>query len=302
MLAVEKAKPIRPTEPPPAATGPGALDVRGVWFRYVEDRWALKDINFSVAPGSTTAIVGLSGSGKTTLLEILAHLRFPERGRVTLDGRDLGDYDANGLRGAIGYVNQDPFIFNGSLRRNLVFAKPDASEEEIEKAIRMAALTDVVAAFNGNLDVEMGDRGRLLSGGQRQRVALARVLMQNPAFLILDEATSALDIKTERVIFDHLMSTRRERGLIAATHRLVSTKLDRIVMIHDGRIVEEGSHAELMAHGGTMICSSSRPTPSPRAAGQPGLAPCPRSARFVRSTTRWSTAATCRRCGTSTRP
>ncbi|MBX3499605.1 MAG: ABC transporter ATP-binding protein [Alphaproteobacteria bacterium] len=251
VLAVEQAKPPRPEEPPPPPTGAGALDVHGVWFRYVEDRWALKDINFSVAPGSTTAIVGLSGSGKTTLLEILAHLRFPERGRVTLDGKDLDDYDANGLRGAIGYVNQEPFIFSGSLRRNLVFAKPDASEEEIEKAIRMAALTDVVAGFNGNLEAEMGDRGRLLSGGQRQRVALARVLMQQPAFLILDEATSALDIKTERVIFDHLMATRQERGLIAATHRLVSTtNFDRIVMIHDGRIVEEGSHAELMAHGG----------------------------------------------------
>ncbi|MGE3648873.1 MAG: ABC transporter ATP-binding protein, partial [Reyranellaceae bacterium] len=175
VLAVENAKPARPAEPPPVASSPGALDVRGVWFRYVEDRWALKDINFSVAPGSTTAIVGLSGSGKTTLLEILAHLRFPERGRVMLDGRDLGDYDANGLRGAIGYVNQDPFIFNGSLRRNLVYAKPDASEEEIEKAVRMAALTYEVAAINGKLDDEMGYRGSLLSGGQRKRVALARV-------------------------------------------------------------------------------------------------------------------------------
>jgi len=251
VLAVEQAKPKKPVEPPPAASSPGALDVRGVWFRYVEDRWALKDINFSVAPGSTTAIVGLSGSGKTTLLEILAHLRFPERGRVTLAGKDLVDYDATGLRGAIGYVNQEPFIFNGSLRRNLVFANPGASEEDIEKAIRMSALTDVVAGFNGNLEAEMGDRGRLLSGGQRQRVALARVLMQKPAFLILDEATSALDIRTERVIFDHLMATRQERGLIAATHRLVSTtNFDRIVMIHDGRIVEEGTHAELMAHGG----------------------------------------------------
>ena len=251
VLAVEKAKPVVQQEPAPPATVPGALDVRGVWFQYVEDRWALKDINFSVAPGSTTAIVGLSGSGKTTLLEILAHLRFPQRGRVTLDGVDLDKYDATGLRGAIGYVNQEPFIFNGSLRRNLVFAKPDASEEEIDKAIRMAALTDVVAGFNGDLEAEMGDRGRLLSGGQRQRVALARVLMQKPAFLILDEATSALDIRTERVIFDHLMATRQERGLIAATHRLVSTtNFDRIVMIHDGRIVEEGTHAELMAHGG----------------------------------------------------
>jgi subfamily B ATP-binding cassette protein MsbA len=251
VLAVEKAKPQVQQEPAPPPTTPGALDVRNVWFQYVEDRWALKDINFTVAPGSTTAIVGLSGSGKTTLLEILAHLRFPQRGRVTLDGIDLDKYDANGLRGAIGYVNQDPFIFNGSLRRNLVFAKPDASEEEIEKAIRMSALTDVVADFNGNLEVEMGDRGRLLSGGQRQRVALARVLMQRPAFLILDEATSALDIRTERVIFDHLMATRQERGLIAATHRLVSTtNFDRIVMIHDGRIVEEGTHAELMQHGG----------------------------------------------------
>jgi len=251
VLAVEKAKPKAHAVPPPPPSSPGALDVRGVWFQYVEDRWALKDINFSVAPGTTTAIVGLSGSGKTTLLEILAHLRFPQRGRVTLAGKDLDDYDATGLRGAIGYVNQDPFIFNGSLRRNLVFAKPDASDEEIEKAIRMAALSDVVAGFNGDLEAEMGDRGRLLSGGQRQRVALARVLMQKPAFLILDEATSALDIKTERVIFDHLMATRQERGLIAATHRLVSTtNFDRIVMIHDGRIVEEGTHAELMAHGG----------------------------------------------------
>jgi len=251
VLAVEQAKPTKPTESPPPPTSPGALDVRGVWFSYIEERWALKDINFSVAPGSTTAIVGLSGSGKTTLLEILAHLRFPERGRVTLDGKDLDDYDANGLRGSIGYVNQEPFIFSGSLRRNLVFANPEASEEEIEKAIRMSALTDVVASFNGDLEAEMGDRGRLLSGGQRQRVALARVLMQKPAFLILDEATSALDIRTERVIFDHLMATRQERGLIAATHRLVSTtNFDRIVMIHDGRIVEEGTHAELMAHGG----------------------------------------------------
>ncbi len=229
---------------------PERFDAEGIWFSYGERGWVLQNVDVKLRRGQTTAILGLSGSGKSTLLEVLARLRYPQQGTVSFDGLNLDEVDDGWQRSHVGYVNQDPFIFNTSLRENLVIATPEATPEKIEEMIQASELTDVIAAVGG-IDAPVGDRGRMLSGGQRQRLALARVFLQEPTFLIMDEATSALDIRTERRIFDYLQRTKASRGLVVATHRLVATtNFDSIVLIHDGRIMEAGTHSELMRRGG----------------------------------------------------
>ena len=209
----------------------------------------LDDVSLTFPRGSITAIVGASGSGKTTLVELLAGYRPVQEGRVLVDGEDLSRFDAESYREQIGYVTQDTIMFHDTLRQNLKFLKPEASDAEVERALRLAAADEFVGARG--LDSMLGEHGLKVSGGQRQRIALARVFLQDPTFLLLDEATSGLDLYTESQVFSNLLELRRDKIVLVVAHRLSAiTRFDRIVVMHQGRVVEQGSHQELLAARG----------------------------------------------------
>ncbi len=228
----------------------GAVSLRGVSFKY-EDRWTLRDIDLEVPAGSTTALVGATGSGKTTLAYLVARLYEPGQGRVLIDGTDIQDVTLRSLAGAVGLVAQETYLFHASVRENLRFAKPDATDEEIERAARAAHIHDTLATLAEGYDTMVGQRGYRFSGGEKQRMAIARILLRNPPVLILDEATSALDNRTERSVQEELDRLAAQRTTITIAHRLSTVEnADQIVVLHEGRIVERGKHAELMALGG----------------------------------------------------
>jgi ABC-type multidrug transport system fused ATPase/permease subunit len=220
-----------------------------VTFEYEEGRSVLDDVSLEFPRGTVTAIVGASGSGKTTLVELLAGYRPVQRGRVLADGHDVSAYDASSYRQQIGYVTQDTVMFHDTLRRNLTFLKPDASDEEVERALHLAAADEFVG--RRGLDAMVGEQGLKVSGGQRQRIALARVLLQDPPVLLLDEATNGLDLYTEAQVFSRLLELRKDKIAIVVAHRLSAiTRFDRIVVMHQGRVVEEGTHHELLDRRG----------------------------------------------------
>jgi subfamily B ATP-binding cassette protein MsbA len=211
----------------------------------------LRDIDLVIPAGSTLALVGASGAGKTTAALLLTRFYDPTAGRVSLDGIDLRDFELHGLRRSIGIVGQDTFLFNTSVRGNIAYARPDATDEAICEAARRANALDFIDALPHGLDTQIGDRGIALSGGQRQRIAIARALLQDADILILDEATSALDTVSERSVQDAIESVRRGRTTLIIAHRLSTLDaVDRIAVLEDGAIVELGTHAELMRVGG----------------------------------------------------
>jgi ATP-binding cassette, subfamily B, bacterial MsbA len=221
----------------------------GIKFEYEPGHPVLDDVSLSFPRGTITAIVGASGSGKTTLVELLAGYRPVQQGRVLVDGRDLSEYDAGSYREQIGYVTQDTIMFHDTLRRNLTFLHPDASEEEIDRALRLAAADEFVD--RRGLDTLLGEHGLKVSGGQRQRIALARVFLQDPPFLLLDEATSGLDLYTESQVFTNLLELRKDKIAIVVAHRLSAiTRFDQIVVMHQGRVAEQGTHQELLEKRG----------------------------------------------------
>jgi ATP-binding cassette subfamily B protein len=242
------------TDRPGAKPAPplrGAVRFEGVGFGYEPGRPVLQGVDLSVAPGETVALVGPSGAGKTTLLSLLPRFYEVERGRITIDGVDLRDMTLASLRGQIGIVQQDAFLFAGTLRDNIAYGRLGASDAEIEEAVRRARLEEVVAALPAGLDTVVGERGVKLSGGQKQRVAIARVFLRNPPILILDEATSALDTETERAIQASLAELSRGRTTLVIAHRLATIRnADRIAVVAEGRVVEQGSHGALLARGG----------------------------------------------------
>ncbi|WP_245543349.1 ABC transporter ATP-binding protein [Kyrpidia tusciae] len=240
---------------------PGAVDVgrvRGqiqfenVYFRYRPGgEWVLRGIDLTIEPGQLVALVGPSGAGKTTLSYLIPRLYDPEVGRVTLDGHDLRDVTLSSLHGQIGVVTQETFLFHASLRDNLLYAKPDATEEEMEVAAKAAYIHDMIQGLPDGYDTVVGERGYKLSGGEKQRIALARVILKNPRILILDEATSALDSHSERYIQAALQPLFQGRTSIVIAHRLSTIlRADQIVVIDGGRVVEKGTHRELLARGG----------------------------------------------------
>jgi ATP-binding cassette subfamily B protein len=231
------------------ATGGGRVDLRDVWFRYGEDGpWTLRGIDLSVPAGSTTAIVGHTGSGKSTLGYLVARLYEPQRGRVDIDGTDVRDVTLASLAGAVGLVSQETYLFHDTVAANLRFAKPDATDADLEKACRAARIHDLIAGLPDGYDTVVGERGHRFSGGERQRIAIARVLLRNPPVLVLDEATSALDTRTEREVQQALDDLSQGRTTIAIAHRLSTIRdADQIVVLDSGRIAERGTHAQLMA-------------------------------------------------------
>jgi ATP-binding cassette subfamily B protein len=233
-------------------------DVRGdvafedVSFRYDPGApWTLSDVDAVVPAGTTTAIVGETGSGKTTMAYLVARLYEPERGRVTIDGVDVADVSLESLAAAVGLVSQDTYLFHASIRDNLRFARPDASDEEIESAARIAQIHGLIADLPEGYETMVGERGYRFSGGEKQRIAIARTVLRNPPVLVLDEATSALDNETERALQVALDELARGRTTIAIAHRLSTVRdADQILVLDHGRIVERGTHDELLALDG----------------------------------------------------
>jgi ATP-binding cassette, subfamily B, bacterial len=221
-----------------------------VWFRYDAD-WTVEGISFAVPAGTTTALVGETGSGKTTLAYLVARLYEPQRGSVSIDGIDIRDMTLASLASTVGLVSQETYLFHASIRENLRFACPEASDQQIEQAARAAQIHDLIASLPDGYDTPVGERGYRFSGGEKQRMAIARTLLRNPPVLILDEATSALDNETERAVQQALDELSRGRTTIAIAHRLSTIQdADQILVLDDGAIVERGTHDELVELGG----------------------------------------------------
>jgi len=237
-----------------AAPVKGGVAFEGVSFRYQPDSslpWILDDITLRVAPGETVALVGPSGGGKTTLVSLLPRFWDVDRGRITLDGADIRALRLADLRGAIGVVPQEPALFSGTIRENIAYARPKATDAEVLAAARAAHAHEFVERLPLGYDTIVGERGIKLSGGQRQRVAIARAILKDPAVLILDEATSSLDNESERLIEDALAKLLVGRTTLIIAHRLSTVqRADRLIVLEHGRIVEEGTHGELLALGG----------------------------------------------------
>ena len=238
------AKPLPPCR--------GDVTFEGVWFRYdVEGPWTLRDVSFEVPSGTRTAIVGETGSGKTTLGYLAARLYDVERGRVLLDGIDVRDVTFASLAQTIGVVSQETYLFHASIRENLRFAKPEATDEEIEAAARAARIHDLIAGLEEGYDTVVGERGYRFSGGEKQRMAIARTILRNPPVLVLDEATSSLDTRTERAVQEELDRLSEGRTTITIAHRLSTIRdADQIVVLDQGELVERGTHDELIELGG----------------------------------------------------
>jgi ATP-binding cassette subfamily B protein len=245
------------TQSPAASSLPdahGCREVRfeDVWFRYSDEApWVLRGIDLVVAPGSRLAIVGRSGVGKTTLAYLIGRLYDVTRGRVLIDGVDVRALTFASLAGAVGFVSQEIYLFHGTVRDNLRFAKPTASDEELVDAARAALIHDVITDLPQGYETLVGQRGHRFSGGERQRIAIARTLLRNPPVLVLDEATSALDGKTERLLHGAVEWLAAGRTTIVIAHRLSTVRnAQQIVVLDGGSIVERGTHEELVAAQG----------------------------------------------------
>ncbi|MGL5033657.1 MAG: ABC transporter ATP-binding protein, partial [Microcystaceae cyanobacterium] len=207
----------------------------------------LKNLNLRIKKGMTTAIVGSSGSGKSTTVDLILRFYDPDRGSIKIDGGDVKEFQLHSWRKAIAIVSQDTFLFNTSIRENIAYGRPDATDAEIGTAIRKAYLEDFIQTLPNGLDTVVGNRGTRLSGGQRQRIAIARALLCDPDILILDEATSALDSKSEQIVQKAIEEISGDRTVIMIAHRLSTIqKADKIVVMDNGEIVESGTHIELI--------------------------------------------------------
>ena len=244
--------PVRDGPGVPAARGAAALALDKVNFTYPgQSRRALADVSFEIPAGKTVALVGTSGAGKTTTAQLLMRFWDPDSGRITLNGADLRQYRLDELRRLIALVAQDTYLFNDTLRANILIARPEASEAELHDAVRHASLADLVAALPDGLDSPVGERGTSLSGGQRQRVAIARAFLKDAPILILDEATSHLDAVNEQAVRQALDVLKADRTTIVIAHRLSTVReADLIVVLDEGRVAESGTHASLLAKGG----------------------------------------------------
>jgi ATP-binding cassette subfamily B protein len=259
---IEIAEPEHPVPLPADLRGEVAYE--HVYFAYEAGHPTLTDIDFIAEPGTKVALVGETGSGKTTVGYLAARLYDPQRGSVRIDGVDVRDLSLADLAAVVGVVSQETYLFHGSVRDNLRFACPDATDEELEDAARAARIHDMLARLPQGLDTVVGERGYRFSGGERQRLAIARTILRNPPVLVLDEATSSLDVETERQVQEALDALAVGRTTIVIAHRLSTVRdADLIVVLDRGRIVERGTHSELLALGGRYAALVARDSAVP---------------------------------------
>ncbi|PAK50448.1 ABC transporter ATP-binding protein [Paenibacillus sp. 7541] len=231
----------------------GQIQFDRVWFRYNDENgWVLKDINLTIEQGQTVAFVGMSGGGKSSLIGLIPRFYDVQQGAVRINGQDVKELTLESLRGSVGMVLQDNFLFSGSVRENIMFGNPKAPEEEIIAAAKAANAHDFIIQLPQGYDTEVGERGVKLSGGQKQRLAIARVFLKDPDILVLDEATSALDLESEHLIQQALQSLSSNRTTLIVAHRLSTiTHADQIVVLENGQITEQGTHQQLMDREGS---------------------------------------------------
>jgi len=229
----------------------GHVQFEDVWFEYEPGVPVLKGVSFDAPAGTTTALVGSSGGGKSTMISLVMAFADPTQGRIRIDGTPLSDLKLHEYRKHLGVVLQDNFLFDGTVRENIAFTRPDASKESVEEVAKIAYVDEFVSRFPDGFDTIVGERGVKLSGGQRQRVAIARAILADPRILILDEATSSLDSESEQLIQEGLRRLRAGRTTFVIAHRLSTiTSADQILVLEQGAIVERGTHRELLALGG----------------------------------------------------
>ncbi len=240
---------VEPAVPVPLpADGGGAVHIEGVTFGYDPDRPVLRDINLDIPAGRVVAIIGATGSGKSTITQLIPRFYDPQHGRVLLDGVDVRDAALDDVRRAVGMVGQEPFLFSDTVRANIAFGRPEATDEEVFLAARRAQADSFIRALPEGYDTVVGERGFTLSGGQRQRIAIARAFLVDPRVLVLDEATASVDASTEREISRALQQVMEGRTTIIIAHRLSTISLaDEIVLVDDGRIADRGTHDDLFA-------------------------------------------------------
>ncbi len=239
---------VDPSSPKPLPAGGAGIRFDNVDFSYDGNTDVLRDINLEIAPGATVALVGQSGSGKSTLADLIPRFYDPTRGRILIDGTDIRDLRVHDLRSLMGNVNQEAILFNDTIFNNIAFGVASATLDEVRAAARIANADDFIMATDDGYDTVVGDRGCRLSGGQRQRLSIARAILKNPSVLILDEATSALDSESEALVQQALDRLMKGRTTLVIAHRLSTVRnADLICVLHEGRIVEAGTHAELLA-------------------------------------------------------